>query len=516
MSKSFYITTAISYPNGPPHVGHAYEAIATDALARFKRLDGYDVMFLTGVDEHGLKMYHTARSQNLSPQDMADKLTPHFVEMTNYLNISNDDFIRTSQGRHAQAVKDIWQRLEKAGDIYKDVYTGWYSVRDEAFFAEEELHTNEKGQKVSPTGAPVEWTEEDSYFFRLSAYEKKLLSFYEAEPHFIAPPTRRNEIISFVAGGLRDLSISRSSFDWGIPVPGDEKHIIYVWVDALTNYLTGVGHPDIHSASWQRYWPADLHIIGKDIIRFHAVYWPAFLMSAGLPLPQRVFAHGFLTVAGEKMSKSQGNVMAPEALLKICGLDQLRYFFLRETPFGSDGNYSHDALYTRINADLANDLGNMAQRSLSMIARHYQGQIPTPKNLSEDDKALLEHANSLYERVREHMEVQAIHLALGTIFECVGAGNRYFAAQAPWTLNDDPQRRGTVLYVTAEVLRQIALLLQPIMPGSMAKLLDFLGVETGEGRQFTARKKPLRPQTSLPTPQPLFPRLTSEPPDARR
>ena len=508
--KKFYITTAISYPNGPPHIGHAYEAIATDVLARFRRLDGDDVMFLTGVDEHGLKMYHTARKKNMTPQQMADMLTPRFVEMTKFLNISNDDFIRTSQERHTYAVQNIWERLKK--DVYKGVYKGWYSVRDEAFYGEKELLQDEEGKKLSPTGAPVEWTEEESYFFRLSAYQKKLLALYKEQPDFIAPPQRRNEVISFVEGGLRDLSISRSSFDWGIPVPGDKKHIIYVWVDALTNYVTGVGYPDTQSPLW-RYWPADLHVIGKDIIRFHAVYWPAFLMSAGLPLPKRIFAHGFLTVAGEKMSKSQGNVVAPEALVKRYGLDQLRYFFLRETPFGSDGSYNQDALCARINADLANSLGNMAQRSLSMIAQHHQGQVPTPGTLTVQDKKLLERAKNLYEVVREHMEVQAIHLALGSIFECVDAGNRYFALQAPWTLKDEPQRRGTVLYVTAEVLHQIALLLQAVMPQSMQKLLDLLGVEA---RQLSNRKTPLSAGTPLPKPTPVFPRLTVESSDAGR
>ncbi|MGI9373392.1 MAG: methionine--tRNA ligase, partial [Hyphomicrobiales bacterium] len=373
--QKYYLTTAISYPNGAPHIGHAYEALATDALARFKRLDGYDVYFLTGTDEHGIKMLQTARDEDLAPEELAARNSARFEQMVKALNCSNDDFIRTSEPRHHASSQEIWRRIEANGDIYLDSYSGWYSVRDEAYYDESELHKGEGGEKLSPQGTPVEWVEEESYFFKLSAYQDKLLALYEENPEFVGPDSRRNEIVSFVKGGLRDLSLSRTTFDWGIKVPGNDKHVMYVWLDALTNYITGLGFPDEADEKWH-YWPADVHVIGKDIIRFHAVYWPAFLMSAGLPVPRRVFAHGFLFNKGEKMSKSVGNVIDPFNLIDAYGLDQMRYFFMREVPFGQDGNYSHEASVARSNADLANDLGNLAQRSLSMIFKNCDGTLP--------------------------------------------------------------------------------------------------------------------------------------------
>ncbi len=374
----FYITTAISYPNGPPHIGHAYEVIATDAIARFMRLDGYDVYFLTGTDEHGQKIQQTAAKEGLTPRQLLDRNVPRFEAMVKRMNCSNDDFIHTTEERHHRSSEAIWQRMEQNGDIYLDKYAGWYSVRDEAYYAEDETQLNEQKVRVATkTGTPVEWVEEASYFFRLSAYQQKLLDLY-ARPNFVLPKERLNEVASFVRGGLQDLSISRTTFDWGIRVPGADGHIMYVWVDALTNYITGVGFPDTGSEKFKRYWPASLHVIGKDIVRFHAVYWPAFLMSAGLEVPQRIFSHGFLFNRGEKMSKSVGNVIDPFTMADTYGVDQFRYFFLREVPFGQDGNYSHEAIVNRTNADLANDLGNLAQRSLSMIGKAFGGKLPEP------------------------------------------------------------------------------------------------------------------------------------------
>lgn len=504
----YYITTAIAYPNGAPHVGHAYEVMATDALARFKRLDGYDVFFLTGTDEHGIKMVQTAGREGLKARELADRNVPLFQAMDAALGISNDDFIRTTEERHYRASHAIWERMEAAGDIYLDSYAGWYSVRDEAFYAESETVVGEDGVRRGPQGTPVEWIEEESYFFRLSAYQDRLLAHYEANPDFIGPDERRNEVVSFVRGGLKDLSISRTTFDWGIPVPGNPRHVMYVWVDALTNYITGVGYPEVESGEFKRYWPADLHVIGKDIVRFHAVYWPAFLLSAGLVPPKRVFAHGFLFNRGEKMSKSVGNVIDPIGLIETYGVDQVRYFFLREVPFGQDGNYSHEAIVGRINADLANDLGNLAQRSLSMIAKNCDAAVPAPGALSAADEAMLARADALLPLCRTAIERQEIHAALAHVWAVVAEANRYFASEEPWTLRKtDPARMATVLYVTAETVRQVAILAQPVMPTSAARLLDLLGVaEADRGFDRLGAVGRLAAGTALPAPQGVFPR----------
>lgn len=506
--KRFYITTAISYPNGAPHIGHAYEALSTDALARFKRLEGYDVFFLTGTDEHGIKMLQTAKGEGLSARELADRNTPKFQEMVAALNCSNDDFIRTVEERHKISSQEIWRRMADNGDIYLDTYAGWYSVRDEAYYDEGELTKGQDGQRLSPQGTPVEWVEEESYFFRLSNYQDKLLDHFEQHPEFIGPDARRNEVTSFVKGGLNDLSVSRTTFDWGIPVPGDERHIMYVWVDALTNYITGTGFPDQESASYQKFWPADLHVIGKDIVRFHAIYWPAFLMSAGLPLPRRVFAHGFLFNKGEKMSKSVGNVIDPFDLCNHYGVDQVRYFFMREVPFGQDGNYGHEAIVNRINADLANDFGNLAQRSLSMIAKNCDGKVPDPGLYSEADQTLLDATDALLPQVRKAMDAQALHTALSAIWDVVADANRYFAGEEPWALRkSDPERMNTVLYVTAECVRQMAILAQPFVPDSAAKMLDTLAVPSDkrDAAALGAAGR-LTPGTELPKPEPVFPR----------
>ena len=513
--NSFYITTAIAYPNGVPHIGHAYEAIATDALARFQRLDGKDVFFLTGTDEHGSKMIQTAEAEGLTPMEVATRNAQRFREMDQRLNISFDRFIRTTEEQHHRSSQEIWKRMAANGDIYLDSYAGWYSVRDEAYYAEDETTVGEDKVRRGPQGTPVEWVEEKSYFFRLSAYQDKLLALYEAQPDFIGPDSRKNEVVSFVKSGLRDLSISRTTFDWGVKVPGDGEHVMYVWVDALTNYITGVGFPNEGDANWH-YWPADVHIIGKDIIRFHAVYWPAFLMSAGIPVQKRVYAHGFLFNRGEKMSKSVGNVVDPFNLADQYGVDQVRYFFLREVPFGQDGSYSHEAIVTRTNADLANGLGNLAQRSLSMITKQLGGVLPEPGPFSENDKTMLAEADAMIGAARNAMTTQQIHQWLNTVWNVIAEGDRYFAGEAPWALaKTDPARQKTVLYVTAEVVRQIAILTQPVMPSASAKLLDSLGIPEGE-RSFAALggATRIKPGVALPAPAAVFPRYI-EPPAAK-
>ncbi len=504
----YFVTTAIAYPNGAPHIGHAYEAIATDAIARFMRLDGYDVFFLTGTDEHGMKMQQTATREGMTPRELIDRNVPRFRAMVERMNCSNDDFIRTTEPRHRRASIAIWERMAAADDIYLSKYSGWYSVRDEAFYAENETMLADDGTRVGPVGTPVEWVEEDSYFFRLSAYRDKLLALYREHPDFVLPASRMNEVASFVQRGLQDLSISRTTFDWGVPVPGDPKHVMYVWVDALTNYITAVGFPDTDSEKFRRYWPADLHVIGKDIVRFHAVYWPAFLMSAGLEVPRRIFSHGFLFHRGEKMSKSVGNVIDPFMLADAYGVDQLRYFLLREVPFGQDGNYGHEAIVARINADLANDLGNLAQRSLSMVARNCGGVLRQPAVLSATDRAMLAAADAMIGAARAAMATQQLHQVLNTVWSVVADANRYFAGEAPWTLaKSDPQRMRAVLYVTAEVIRQIAILAQPFTPVAAARLLDLLAVPTSE-RDFSrlGGNHRLAGGIELPAPSPVFPR----------
>jgi methionyl-tRNA synthetase len=504
---TFYITTAIPYANGAPHIGHAYERIAADAIARFKRLDGYDVLFVTGMDEHGQKMQRTAAREGLIPQQLADRTAAQFATMGKVLLAEASDVVRTTQSRHHAAARELWTRMAAAGDIYLAKYPGWYSVRDEAFFDAADLTEGPGGCRLAPTGAPVEWVEEESYFFKLSAYPDRLLKLYRDQPDFVTPEKYRNEIMAFVERGLTDLSISRSTFDWGIPVPGDTRHVMYVWVDALANYLTGTGFPDAQ-AERGKFWPADAHVIGKDITRFHAIYWPAFLMSAKLELPRKIVVHGFLFNRGEKMSKSVGNVIDPLALARHYGADQLRYFLLRDVPFGQDGTYSHEAIVNRINADLANDLGNLAQRSLAMVANNCRGILPAPAALSEADQALLAQAAALPAKSRAAMQDHALHMVLTEIWRVVGDANRYFASEEPWVKRkNDPPRMQTILYVTAEVLRIIAIVTQPFMPASMEKLLDLLSVPA-RARNFANAEiaRGLVAGTLLPPPAPVFPR----------
>ena len=506
--QKYYITSAISYPNGSPHIGHAYEFVCCDAIARFKRLDGYDTRFLLGTDVHGQKMMQTARDMGIEPKELADLNSDIFQKMTDLLNVSYDRFIRTSDQDHHVSCQALWQKMVENGDIYKDSYSGWYSVRDEAYYDEAETVVGDDDVRLGPQGTPVEWMDEESYFFKLSAYEDRLLALYEEIPDFISPKSRRNEIVSFVKGGLNDLSISRTTFDWGVRVPGDDQHIMYVWVDALTNYITGLGYPKTEEDLWS-YWPADVHIIGKDITRFHAVYWPAFLMSAGVELPKQVFGHGFLLNKGEKMSKSLGNVVDPFDMAELYGVDQLRFFFLRNVRFGYDGSYSHEEIVNQTNADLPNNFGNLAQRSLSMIAKNCAGKVPDNTILNSCDKEILESLYALPDVSRKHMESLALHEVTDAIWGVLVDANRYIDEQAPWTLKKtDPERMGAVLWTVAEVVRVCAIMAQPIMPTSCGKLLDYLNVSNNKRSfEFASTVHALKPGIELPQPTGVFPRF---------
>ena len=516
MADPYYITTAIAYPNGKPHIGHAYEAIAADAIARFHRMQGKDVRLVTGTDEHGLKMAQTARAAGKDTLEFATEMSNHFREMCARLNVQYDDFCRTTEERHKQASIALWNAMKDSDDLYLDRYEGWYSVRDEAYYDEKELIAGEGGEKLSPQGTPVEWTVEESWFFRLSKYEKQLLELYEQHPEFIQPDSRRNEVVQFVKGGLKDLSVSRTSFDWGVPVPGSPGHVMYVWVDALTTYLTGIGFPDREGAEFKRFWPADLHLIGKDIVRFHAVYWPAFLWSAGLPLPKQVFGHGFLLARGEKMSKSLGNVVDPIELADRFGVDALRYFLLREVSFGQDGSYSAEAIVTRCNAELANSFGNLAQRVLSMIAKNLDGELPafpSQNQLNALDSSLL---RQIHSRIRL-MDIDFDRLTFSFGIEqwvvAVTYCNQFVASEAPWVLNrTDSERMKAVLVLMFRFIRDLGIAIQPIIPTSASNLLDQLGIPEDE-RSYAA----LDDETwydrlrgsghRIAPPTPIFPRL---------
>ncbi len=482
MSEPFYISTAISYPNGKPHIGHAYEAIAADAIARFQRLSGRDVRFQTGTDEHGLKMVQTARDKGVDVRDLCDEMSGHFIAMCDTLNISYDRFIRTTEPAHHAACQALWQAIDASGDLELGRYEGWYSVRDEAYYDEKELCDDEDGGKLSPQGTPVAWTVEENWRFKLSNYQDRLLKLYEEQPDFIQPDSRRNEVINFVKGGLNDLSVSRTSFDWGVKVPGSPDHVMYVWLDALTNYLTGLGYPE-KTPDMEKFWPANLHLIGKDVVRFHAVYWPAFLMSAGLPLPRQVFGHGFvLARGGEKMSKSLGNVVDPIELAEKYGVDQLRYFLLREVSFGQDGTYSEEAIVTRCNAELANSFGNLVQRVLSMIAKNLDGELPEIGEQADEDGDLFELRFNviMYEMIpafgRNEFS-QGIESWMRVVFAC----NQYVDAQAPWALRKtDFARMKSVLGTLFICIRDLAIAIAPIIPASSALILDQMGIPTEE------------------------------------
>ena len=511
MSDTYYLTTAIHYPNGKPHIGHAYETIAADVMARFQRLRGREVRFQTGTDEHGLKMAQKARDLGQTPRELAEEMSSHFKELFDVLNISYDRFIRTTDPDHHRASQAIWEAMAAKGDLYLDRYEGWYSVRDEAYYDEKELVEGEGGAKLSPQGTPVEWTEEETWFFRLSRYAEPLLELLRS-PGFLEPASRRNEMIAFVERGLQDLSVSRTSFDWGVKVPGSDGHVMYVWVDALTNYITGLGYPD-GGELWDKFWPADLHLIGKDIVRFHTIYWPAFLMSADLPLPKKVFGHGFLLNRGVKESKSAGNVTDPMELAERFGVDALRYFLMAEVTFGQDGSYSAEALVNKVNAELANSFGNLAQRTLSMISKNMDGELGdfTP---ADDDKALLAIVGeACAETLPREFEALNFSVGIEAWLKAVFACNAYVDEQAPWALKKtDPERMTAVLQTLFMAIRDLAIAIQPVVPEKAGAVLDQLGI-TADRRSFadlgdaawypalTAGGHRIEP------PKPVFPRL---------
>ncbi len=507
MADPYYITTAIHYPNGKPHIGHAYEMIAADAIARFQRQMGRDVRLQTGTDEHGLKIAQTARTRDMTPRQLADEMSSYFSQMADELNISYDRFIRTVDADHYAASQAIWQAMAAKGDLYLDRYEGWYSVRDEAFYEEKELTEGEGGVKLSPQGTPVEWTAEETWFFRLSKYQQPLLELYEKQPDFIRPDRSRNEVVRFVEGGLVDLSISRTSFDWGVPVPDSPGHVMYVWVDALTNYLTGIGYPAM-DGDLARYWPANLHLIGKDIVRFHAVYWPAFLMSAGADLPRQVFAHGFILNRGEKMSKSTGNVVDPLELARLYGVDALRYFLLREVNFGNDGSFSDEAIVTRANADLANSFGNLAQRTLAFIAKNLDGELPHAGRADPADAELEGAVGAEIRNFQRCFDGLDLSGGLEAWMRAVFACNQYIDVQAPWALRkSDPERMHAVLGTLVRAIHDLAICIWPVIPESAEKLLAQIDCKPADslGPQWYDVKaaSPFR----LAPPTGVFPRL---------
>ena len=511
MAEPYYITTAISYPNGKPHIGHAYEAIAADVIARHQRMQGRDVRFQTGTDEHGLKMAQKARELGIEPRQLANEMSQHFINMCDGLNVSYDLFQRTTEDRHHLASQELWRRMEASGDLYLDRYEGWYSVRDEAYYDESELVAGEGGEKLSPQGTPVEWTVEESWFFRLSRYAEPLLKLYNEQPHFIRPESRRNEIMRFVEGGLRDLSVSRTSFDWGVKVPGSESHVMYVWVDALTNYITGLGFPD-EGGDFAKYWPADLHLIGKDITRFHTIYWPAFLWSAGIAIPRHVFSHGFLLNRGQKESKSLGNVTDPMALAETFGVDVLRYFLMREVAFGQDGSYSPEAIVMRGNTELGNAFGNLAQRTLSFIAKNLES-LPQIRGHNAADNALFATvSNAITETIPAAFDDLALQAGIDAWLQAVFACNAYIDEQAPWTLRKtDPERMETVLATLYVCIAQLAVGIRAVVPAKADTLLDAMGI-AAEHRTYRGICEhwysPLaESEFRLAAPTPLFPRL---------
>lgn len=496
MTKPFYITTPIYYVNDKPHIGHAYTSLACDVLARFKRLSGEEVYFLTGTDEHGQKIEKSAEKAVMDCQKFCDMNAEHFEHLAKTMNFSNDDFIRTTQDRHKKGAQAFWKAIEKY--IYLDKYSGWYAVRDEAYYQESELVDSK-----APTGAEVEWVEEESYFFKLSEFTQPLLKFYAENPTFVQPESRFNEVKRFVEGGLKDLSISRTTFKWGIPVPNNEKHVMYVWLDALTNYLTAIGYPNMDNE-----WPADIHVVGKDILRFHAVFWPAFLMAADLPCPKKIVAHGWWTNEGQKISKSLGNVIDPHALINEFGLDQTRYFLMREVPFGNDGNFSRDRMITVINSELANTIGNLCQRTLGFINKNCGGVIPSVKpTLSFKPISARNRLNQIFDNCEFNKHLEAVnYMAVES--------NQYIDEKAPWKLkNDDPEQMNKVLFKLCGTIRDIAILLQPFMPQSAAKMLVLVGYSeevASKGIPFSELDKPLKSGTPLPAPTPVFPRFTEE------
>ena len=506
-NNNFYITTPIYYVNDVPHIGHAYTTVICETIANYNKWLGKDVNFLTGTDEHGQKVEKSAFAAGIPPQEFTNNVSKSFIELTNKLEIHNDDFIRTTELRHKKAVENLWQKLENTGDIYLDKYSGWYSIRDEAFYSSDEVTKNSEGKNIASNGSEVEWVEEPSYFFKLSAWQDKLLKFYKDNPGFISPKSRYNEVLSFVNKGLEDLSISRTTFKWGIPVPSNNEHIIYVWLDALTNYLSGVGYPNINSENWNKYWPANIHVVGKDILRFHAIYWPAFLMAANIELPKKIYAHGWWTVNGEKMSKSTGNVISPNHIINSYGLDQFKYFLLREVRFGQDGDFSEEALIKRVNSDLANDYGNLAQRVLSFVYKNNNASMPGYTVFNEEDKILLDLINTINNNIKEFMNDYQITNALEELWIVIRKCNTYIDEQAPWSLKKtDLERMNTVLYVLCTVIKKISLIALNFVPIGANKILDQLSIPNNK-RQYEHFNDELCPEALLPKPEGVFPRL---------
>ena len=503
MSSNYYITTPIYYVNDVPHIGHAYTTLACDVIARFKRLDGFNVFFLTGTDEHGQKVELAAKNKGVAPKEFVDEVSQNFRSLLKCMNFSNDDFIRTTEKRHLNSCEKIWKKLLENGSIYLDKYSGWYSVRDEAFYSETEIVDG-----TAPSGAPVEWVEEPSYFFNLSKWEDKLLKFYEENNNFILPNSRRNEVISFVKGGLKDLSVSRTSFSWGVKVPNDDEHIMYVWLDALTNYLSACNYSSSYNDALSKFWPADIHMVGKDIIRFHAVYWPAFLMAAELPLPKKIFAHGWWTNEGNKISKSLGNVIDPFDLVDKYGVDQIRYFLMREVPFGNDGDFSNSQLINRINSDLANSYGNLFQRVTSMIFKNCNEVIPIrPNDFQDEDLKLINSIRNSLQNYRSLMDEQKFDQFLKNIWLVISDANKYVDNQAPWSLKKNHfQRMEVVLYTLIETIRQISIMLQPFIPNTSKSILDHIQIPLVH-RDIKSIELFFDGGIKISTPKPIFPRV---------
>ena len=498
MDKNFFITTPIYYPSGNPHMGHAYSSIIADVIARFKRLDGYNVEFLTGTDEHGLKIQRAAEEKGLDPKKFCDELSKTFRNLSKTLNLSNTDFIRTTEDRHIKSVQNLWKILEKKNQIYLSKYSGWYSVSDEAFYGDNEIK-EENGINISSiSGSKVEWVEEESYFFKLSEWENKLLKFYEENPKFILPETRRNEVLSFVKGGLKDLSVSRKSFSWGIKVPGNNDHVIYVWLDALTNYISALNYPDTKDNKYKNYWPADLHMIGKDILRFHAVYWPAFLLAADLPPPKRVYGHGWILSGDEKMSKSKGNILDPLEIVDKYGLDSLRFYLLKEVSFGNDGSITQEKLESCINSDLANNYGNLCQRVISFNEKNCNLLVPDNINFEKEDLKLLNKVSDNINTLRSYIDNQELSVYSNFIIDCLFEANKYFNDQEPWKKKSDVVRLNTIVYVSLEIIRKVSILLNPIIPATSLKVLDIFNIKQKDINFDTIKdNKFLKPNSNI-------------------
>ncbi len=498
MDKNFYITTPIYYPSAKPHMGHAYSSIIADFFARFKRIDGFEVNFLTGTDEHGLKIQRAAEKKGIDTLKFCDEISKTFKDLSKILNLTNTDFIRTTEKRHKLSVQSLWNELKKNDDIYLSKYSGWYSVSDEAFYNDDEIEDINGKKQAIPSKSTVEWVDEESYFFRLSKWQKPLLDYYEANPNFISPQSRKNEVISFVKNGLKDLSISRKSFSWGIKVPDDNNHVIYVWLDALTNYISALNYPNKSDILFKKFWPATIHLIGKDILRFHAIYWPAFLMAAKIPLPKKIYGHGWILSGEEKMSKSKGNILDPLEIINQYGLDSLRYYLIKEVSFGNDGNISKDRLEDCINSDLANNFGNLCQRVTAFTAKNCKGKIPDQIQFKEDDLKILERFSKNLDLIREKIDCQDINFYIDFIINSLFEANKYFNDQEPWKKKDDLIRLNTIVYTTLEIVRKVSFLLYPIIPNSALEALKIFQIKENEIKFSTIEKNDyLKPNTNI-------------------